>query len=118
MANKPIPFEIHKARHTARRDRHGTAAEQPKVSLAPPKCPSRILGPEGRKFWRRIMAVAGSIPKEPDEAVLSMACALWEDFVASRKGGSEFTAAQFTQLRLCLVELGLTPSARARLRGD
>ena len=90
--------------------------------ITPPKAPKlksrrHFLGTEGRREWNRITKLMASakVIGELDRTVLTQYCQLWEQFLEEPK---EFTAAQHTQLRLCAVELGLTPSARSRLRKE
>lgn len=76
----------------------------------------RHLSPEMRKAWREI---AGRVPKNilkrADEALLELAAAMMVRFRADPLGQSPAFLAQY---RAALGELGLTPSARARLPGE
>jgi P27 family predicted phage terminase small subunit len=106
---------------------------EPKIPKAPKLGNGRnILGREGMREWRRITTLLANakVVAEIDRTVLTQYCKLWEMFCADScvtgnqgdmfNGTSEpkeFTAAMHTQMRLCAVELGLTPSARSRLRG-
>lgn len=132
MSNKPIPLSAARSKKSNKRNYNapkkgdpakGAAGDDPDVSLKPqvPKAPKdkrgrNVLGPEGMREWRRITKLLANakIVAEVDRAVLTQYCMLWEQMLT---GKDEFKAAQHTQLRLCAVELGLTPSARTRLRG-
>ena len=116
---KPIPLTLLQGRGTARTDRHGKDDDQiqiePKIPTPPRVGQSHVLGPTGRKEWKRITGILANarVLTEADRMVLTQYCALAEQFLEAPK---EFKAAQHTQLRMCEVELGLTPSARMRLR--
>ncbi len=112
--NKAIPFEVLQGRGTNRKDRHGEEKGQPKVSAKVPVCSMDLpLGKSGRKEWRRVMRVSGSIkPKEIDRGILTMYCYYWERFCDHPE---TMKAADMTQMRMAAVELGFSPSARMRV---
>ena len=119
MANKAIPLKLLQGKGTNRPTRHGDDGDQvqiePKIPSPPRVGQSHVLGPTGRKEWRRITGILANarVLTEADRMVLTQYCALAEQFLEDPR---EFKAAQHTQLRMCEVELGLTPSARMRLR--
>lgn len=119
--NKTIPFKVLQGRGTNRKDRHGTEADQVKLEPKLPKYPrighKSVLGPDGRKEWKRVTKLLenAKVLTEADRSVLTQYCALWETFIHNP---SEFKAAQHSALRMCAVELGFSPCARARLRSE
>ena len=116
---KTIPLTLLKGRGTARPDRHGKPDEQIQVEHKTPKQPRighrYLLDTEGRKEWKRVTRVLenAGVLTEADRSVLTQYCLLWQQMLDDPE---EFKAAQHTQLRLCAVELGFSPSSRARLR--
>lgn len=116
---KPVPLKILQGKKTARKDRHGNADDQiqiePKIPSIPRVGHKFVLGPVGRREWKRITRIlsAARVLTDADRMVLTQYCALSEKFLEDPKA---FKAAEHTQLRMCEVELGLTPSARMRLR--
>lgn len=59
--------------------------------------------------WDRIVALAPpGVLKDSDEAIVELTARLW----ATVKGGSA-TAAEVTQFRACLQQLGMTPASRS-----
>ena len=119
MPNKTIPFNVLRGRRATRRHRHGTEQDQVKLEPRIPKLPrlghKSVLGPAGRKEWKRVTKILANarVLTEADRMVLTQYCALGEELL---EAPTEFSAAKHTQLRMCEVELGLTPSARMRLR--
>ena len=127
MANKPIPISAARSKRT--KPGSYTSPKKPdqesgsgvRVEAKIPKAPKdrnqhNVLGREGMREWRRITKLLANakVVAEIDRAVLTQYCVLWEQLLTDL---DNFKAAQHTQLRLCAVELGLTPSARARFRG-
>ncbi len=119
MANKPIPFTVLQGRAQKRTTRHGTEDDQVKIEPKIPTPPRvgrfQVLGRTGRKEWKRITKILSNarVLTEADRMVLTQYCALGQEFL---EAPTDFSAAKHTQLRMCEVELGLTPSARMRLR--
>jgi len=116
---KVIPFSVREAMGTVDVSKHGTKAEQPKTStriaqLTPDV--EQLLGPVGVAEWKRIMKHAGTLrPTETMRGVFIQYCTLWARLVEDK---ASFKAADHTQLRLCAVELGFTPSAMTKIRGE
>ena len=116
---KPIPLTLLRGKGTARKTRHGDADDQvqiePKIPSPPTVGQSQVLGRTGLEEWKHITRILANarVLTEADRMVLTQYCALGEEFLEAPK---EFSAAKHTQLRMCEVELGLTPSARMRLR--
>lgn len=113
MANKRVTDNVHLLKGTFQPCRHGDPKKKPKVAIEYPKPPS-WLSDVAKKEWGRIKQ---TIEKARyitlvDAVLLAQYCTLYATFV---RDGEEFTAAQHTQLRLCAVELGFTPSARSRI---
>ena len=119
MSQKSIPLNILKFKGTDRKARHGDAADQVQIEAKIPTPPRvgrfQVLGQTGRQEWKRITKILANarVLTEADRMVLTQYCALGEEFL---EAPLKFSAAKHTQLRMCEVELGLTPSARMRLR--
>lgn len=113
MANARKPDNVHLLSGTHRKDRHGSPDEKLKVEIKTPDAPE-WLSAMALVEWGRICKVLenSGLLSAADVAVLAMYCELWSEF---QKDPVEFTGAKYTQLRLCLVELGLTPKARSQI---
>jgi len=116
MANKPLPANIHLLQNTHRKDRHGDPKKKPKLKNQLPTCP-RWLPVDAKAEWKRICKVMNQsgVLTEADQTTLTQYCLMCSEMKEEKEN---FPAAKHTQLRLCCVELGLTPSARSRLTVD
>jgi len=136
------PTALHLVNGTHRPDRHGdrdaARAEAKVVRESPPLRPPPKLSREARKEWRRLEAelrTAGVLTMR-DRAVLTGYCLAWarlreaeEDIerLGTLVEGTEGTQIRnpalttwnqaMSQLRMYAAELGLSPSARARVTG-
>lgn len=112
--NKKTPEQL-KRDGTRRKDRHGVEADDVEFEAGTPHCPASLDG-EARKVWNRVvndLRAAGQLRK-PYEAVIAAYSALYAEFLSNP---ADFTAAKYTQLRLLIIELGLSPVSRGRLSG-
>ena len=129
----PTPIAIHRLQNTFRADRHGDA---PTGEPCLPRCPSHLKG-EARKTWSRTgkALVAIRVMTEADWQALSMLCSCWARHIEAEGkiaelgavvrgvGGGAVTSPWVTisqkaieqATKLC-AELGLTPSARGRVK--
>jgi len=115
--------------------------EEPLPSIGVPKCPPSLVG-EAKREWKRLsseLADLGLLTKL-DRAALAAYCAAWEKFIDSNKqlkkegmvtfietkGGKYPTISPYLsimtkaaeQMRRFLIEFGMTPSSRSRIRID
>jgi len=114
MANKRKPDNVHLLSGTHRKDRHGDPREKPKVAGSITATPPEWLPEAAKVEWKRVvklMAESGVLTSA-DTSTLCQYCMLFSELQTDQE---EFPAARHTQLRLCAVELGLTPSARSRI---
>lgn len=94
---------------------------QRRQSRASEPQPREALGPRVEKLnklqaacWDRIVALAPpGVLKSSDEAIVELTARLW----ATVKGG-DATAAEVTQFRACLQQLGMTPASRSLVAGS
>lgn len=85
------------------------AAEPQSAELGPPP---GWFSPEQRLVWQELLnAAPGGVIKESDRVLLELTVRL----VVDVRSYPTVQAAIATQLRQCLGELGMSPSARARL---
>ena len=113
MSNKRKPDNVHLLQSTYKKGRHGTQDQKPKVEKKLPTMPT-WLSARAKTEWKRICKVLedAGILTEADQAVLAQYCMLYAELQTEK---TEFQAAKHTQLRLCQVELGMTPSARSKI---
>lgn len=113
MANARKPDNVHLLQGTHQKSRHGNPEDKPQVEIKTPDAPEWL---EGKALieWERICKVLKSsgLLSEADTAVMVQYCLLYSELQTELM---EFQAAKHTQLRLCLVELGLTPKARSQI---
>ena len=114
MANKPKPINIHLLEGTQRKCRHGSPKDKPvikeKISFTAPDWMTK----NGAEEWTRITKIMDNtgVLTNADYSTLCQYCIMFGE-LKSKKG--KFPATHHTQLRMCAVELGLTPSARTRI---
>jgi len=110
---KRKPDNILKLQGTHRKDRHGEIENKPQIA-DPVGDPPEWMAGEARAEFTRVAALLDKahVVTGADRSVLCQYAELWAQFVEERK---DFTASKHVQLRMCAVELGLTPSARSRL---
>jgi phage terminase small subunit len=115
MGQRAVPFQLLQGRGAVKVDRHGTEEQQVKIEPKLPRPPKDALTAVGRAEWRRICRVLKNsrVLTDADRTVLTQYCLLYQEMLEQLQ---DFQAAKHTQLRMCQVELGLTPSARMRLR--
>lgn len=113
MPQKQKPDNIHLLQGTYRKDRHGEPDKKPRVRSEIPDAPE-FLTDEARKEWDYTvekLEKAGLLTGA-DKVILSQFCMLAAEFA---RDGYDFNAAKHTQLRMCQIELGMTPSARSKI---
>lgn len=73
-----------------------------------------------RAHWQRLapMMTAAGVLKESDRDLLATYCSLFTDYVELVRAGERVSMSVVGQLRQLMGELGLTPSARARIVAD
>ena len=113
MANKRKADNVHLLKGTFRKDRHGDPKKKPKLKTQLPETPDWLTS-SALKEWKRICKVLekAGVLTEADQTVLSQYCLLVSELQEKLE---DFSAVKHTQLRLCQIELGLTPSARSRI---
>ncbi|MES0444969.1 MAG: P27 family phage terminase small subunit [Desulfobacterales bacterium] len=113
MANKRIPDNVHLLKRTHQKCRHGDPKSKPKVKSKLPVMP-RWLPVKAKAEWKSICKELkdAKILTGADRTILTQYCLLVSELATEK---ADFQAAKHTQLRLCCVELGLTPSARSRI---
>jgi P27 family predicted phage terminase small subunit len=137
MSRRPTPTAILRLQGGRVRGRTG---EPTLASVQKLRCPND-LSPVGKAYWRALVKhLAGlRVLAESDGPILRLACLAHSDAVVAREhvaehgvlitGQSPSGAATLTanpacrlasdadkRLRLCLMELGLTPAARAKVK--
>lgn len=103
----------------------GNAGKRPMNTLEPQytACatePPEWLSDAARAHWERLapmMARAGVL-KESDRDLLATYCTVFAQYVEAVKAGERVSMSVVGQLRQLMGELGLTPSARARIVAD
>ena len=118
MPNKPVAANVHRMRGTYRHRRHNDS-EQPQPDALKARCPA-WMNADGRKEWRRVLPalVQHKVLSETDLAVFTTYCQEWGKYVEGERIGEPLPAARVTAMRMLMVEIGLTPSARTRLRAE
>lgn len=120
MANKAKPPEIRSITSRHRPAIHGKKEDQVSLPLMAPDVPDVIYTlyeNPGENYalaeWHRVTKIPGllRILTHGDMAVLAQYCLLWDDLCHNPK---TFGVSQHTQLRLCAVEMGMTPAARGK----
>lgn len=103
----------------------GNAGKRPVNALEPSYTPCATEAPEwlseaARAHWNGLapmMARAGVL-KESDRDLLATYCSLFTEYVELVKAGERASMSVIGQIRQLMGELGLTPSARARIVAD
>ena len=113
MGNARKPDNVHLLQGTHQKCRHGDPADKPQVKIEVPDAPGYLSG-IAKIEWEYICNTLknSALLSKADITILAMYCELYAEFQIDPR---EFTAAKYTQLRLCLVELGLTPKARSQI---
>ena len=93
-------------------------AQEPDTGAADLTPPAELTV-AARKHWRRLapMLALSGVLKQSDRDVLALYCEGYAQHVANVHAGT-FNATLSGQLRQLLGELGMTPSARARIVAD
>lgn len=113
MANARQPDNLHLLKGTYRKDRHGDPKKKLKVNTEFPECPAWMPS-NAKREWARIKKVmnASGVITLGDATILSQYCILVAELEIEQ---TEFSGAKHTQLRMCAIELGLTPVARSKI---
>ena len=113
MANARQPDNLHLLKGTYRKDRHGDPKKKLKVEAKFPDCPAWMPA-IGKREWTRIKKVmsASGVITLGDATILAQYCILVAELEVEQ---TEFSGAKHTQLRMCAIELGLTPVARSKI---
>ena len=114
MGNKAKPTNVHLLKGTYRKSRHGKVEEKPQVTDTIKRTPPTWLPKKAKVEWKRIIKVMlnSNVLTNADTSTLSQYCLLYSELQEQKE---KFPSGKHTQLRLCAVELGLTPSARGRI---
>ena len=113
MPNPRKPDNIHLLQGTFQPCRHGDPDKKPKVDSRLPSAPE-WLPDLARKEWDEVSVKLGkaNLLTGVDKTILAQYCLLAAELSEEQY---KFTAAKHTQLRLCEVELGMTPKARSQI---
>jgi phage terminase small subunit len=114
MARKKLPTQLKIVKGTNRKNRTNPAEPKPESKL--PSCPAWIH-PEGKKEWGRLvdeMTKTGVVTGF-DYIGLATLCNMWGEYVEGAQTGEPVSVAHITQMRLYLVEFGMTPSSRSKV---
>lgn len=89
---------------------------EPKPPVAALICPEH-LSPIAAIEWARIVPILVDlgVATTADRSVLIAYCELYAEMVERSTARKEQRTAAIAQLRACMVELGLTPAARAKM---
>ena len=118
MARKKLPTQLKIVKGTNRKDRTNPAEPKPESKL--PSCPAWIH-PEGKKEWGRLVdeMMKTGVVTGFDYIGLATLCNMWGEYVEGAQTGEPVSVAHITQMRLYLVEFGMTPSSRSKVHaGD
>lgn len=122
VGNKPKPNALKLLQGTDRPDRTRVEVDLPLARDL--SAPDTLVSPEAIKTWKRLVGILEPVRmlSDGDLIALEQLCNLHGECVSLwRAGRGGPTAAQLTQLRLLLVEFGLTPASRSKaapLPGD
>jgi len=110
MSNKALPKNVHLLKGTHRKDRHGPTKEKHALNPKVPPMPG-FLPIEAQKEWQRITCILKplNVLTDADRGILTQYCVLAGELSCDPYG---FPATKHTQMRMCEVELGITPSSR------
>jgi phage terminase small subunit len=102
------------AKHANGTYRPSTARNTISLPLGTPAAP-KWLECEAKTEWERIVPhlSAARALSETDRSVLASYCVLWGQFERAR---GDIPAARITQMRLLMIELGITPKSRPFVR--
>lgn len=116
MANKQKPDNVHLLQGTYRTTRHGEVNKKPKckVELGDPPAWMSVEAKHEWYYARSMLDQLGLLTGA-DKTILAQYSVLAADFAASQE---LFSAAKHTQLRMCQLELGMTPAARGKITVD
>ena len=113
MPNKRKPDNIHLLEGTFQPCRHGDPDKKAKVADKLGPAPDS-LNDIARAEWNkkgRMLEKAGLL-SGVDETIFAQYCMLYAEF---SEQGYDFPGTKHTQLRLCQMELGMTPASRSKI---
>ena len=113
MANKQAPDNVHLLKGTYRKDRHGDPDKKPKIAAKLGPAPA-LLNDIARAEWDKkgkMLEKAGLL-SGVDETIFAQYCMLYAEF---SEQGYDFPGTKHTQLRMCQMELGMTPASRSKI---
>lgn len=117
MARRPNPSAMNElAGNPGKRARN---RKEPKPTPGAPSRPT-WLSAEAKREWTRIeqeLSQLGLLTKL-DRGVLAAYCHLWGQLAEAAKAKQPVNVAALTQMRLYMIEMGLTPAARAKLQTE
>ncbi len=111
---RPTPTALKLLRgNPGKRAINGSEAKPPAGDLP---CPEHLT-PIAAAEWARIVPVLVrlGLATVADRTVLEAYCSLYAEMVETTIARQPLRTAAIAQLRACMVELGLTPAARAKL---
>ncbi len=113
MARKRKPDNVHILAGTYNTTKHGDKKRKVVIKSDGMKAPG-WLDKLGRAEWARIIELfkTQNIYTNADVAILAAYCNMYS---VLQQDPESYSAAQYTQLRMCAIELGLTPSSRSKL---
>ncbi len=111
---KPIPTALKLIQGTLRKERINK--HEPDIKTKMPACPA-WLNVEAKKEWKRLIKELNKygIATGFDFIALATLCQMWGEYIEGAKVGEPVGAAHVTQMRLLLVEFGMTPSSRSKV---
>ncbi|MEH6468846.1 MAG: P27 family phage terminase small subunit [Porticoccus sp.] len=114
MSRKSTPTSLKIVQGTDQKCRINTAEPKPKSKLPP--CPAWVHS-EGKKEWKRLSTelIKIGVVTGFDFIGLATLCHMWGEYVEGAKAGEPVSVAHITQMRLYLVEFGMTPSSRSKV---
>lgn len=115
MARKALPTQLKIVKGTAQKCRINTAEPKPTSKL--PACPTWV-STEGKKEWKRLSKelIKTGVVTGFDFIGLATLCNMWGEYVDGATGAADpVSVAHITQMRLYLVEFGMTPSSRSKV---
>ena len=114
-----------KPKPTALRNLAGNPGKRPVNAQEPqfPDCATQApewLGEAARAHWERLapMLSQAGVLKQSDRDLLATYCETFAAYVEAQRKGKGASMAMVQQLRQLMGELGMTPSARARIVAD
>lgn len=114
MANKAKPTALKVIQGTVRNDRSNKNEPSPDSRM--PKCPAWV-NRHGKREWKRLLTELDKfgIATGFDFVAFAVLCNMWGEYIDGVQSGDSVSIAHITQMRLYLIEFGLTPSSRSKV---